>query len=180
MGRAIEGLICGVIACVSASAPAASTARLSPELQKLDVSVGRWELHGTTRDAKSGKVGEFTWSEDCRWSPNSLYLECTFSNVWAGRPVESLVVDTYNATDHGYWHYELFSSGEPGEHPFVSRMEIRDDTWIEYGRKAIPGKQSGERIVYRWDPPGRVHVAIESSQDGVHWSVEAQGDGLKQ
>ncbi len=177
MKRAIEGLVCAVI--LGGSAHAAGAARLSPELQKLDVSLGRWVFHGTTRDAKSGRVGDFTWNEDCRWSPNSLYLECTFSNVWAGRAVESLVVDTYDTKDHEYWHYELYSSGEPGAHPFVSRMTIRGATWIEYGRNAVPGKRSGERIVYRWGPPGRVHVALESSKDGVHWIVDAQGDGTK-
>ena len=98
--RAIEGLICALIVCAPAAAPADGAAHLSPESRKLDVSSGRWRFHGTTRDAKTGKVGDFTWNEDCRWSPNARYLECTFSNVWAGRRVESLVVDTYNAKDH--------------------------------------------------------------------------------
>lgn len=152
----------------------------SPELQKLDVSVGRWVFHGKTLNAKSGKPGSFTWNEDCRWSPNHLYLECTFSNVWAGRAVESLVVDTYNTADHSYWHYELYASGEKGNNPFVSRMEINGNTWIEHGRDVIPGKQAGERIVYNWNPPNRVHVAIETSEDGVHWTATDEGDGVKQ
>jgi hypothetical protein len=152
----------------------------SPELEKLDVSVGRWVFHGQTLQTASGKPGTWTWNEVCQWSPNHLYLECTFSNVWSGKPVESLVVDTYNTADHSYWHYELYASGEKGDKPFVSRMEVDGNTWIEHGRDVVPGKQTGERIVYNWDPPNRVTVAIEASKDGVHWEAVNQGEGIKQ
>jgi hypothetical protein len=171
------------LVCVAAFAFAPMMAggqSLSPELQKLDVSVGRWVFHGKELKTTSGKPGSFTWNEDCRWSTNHLYLECTFSNVWSGKAIESLVVDTYNTADHSYWHYELYASGEHGDKPFVSRMEIKGNTWIEYGQEAIPGKKTGERIVYEWDPPSRVSVAIETSEDGVHWTPVDQGNGVKQ
>lgn len=160
-------------------AQAASGTGASPELQKLDVSLGKWVFHGTTK-GRDGKTGSFTWNENCRWSPNHLFLECTFSNVWSGKPVESLVVDTYNSADKSYWHYEFYASGEKGDKPFVSRMEVNSDTWIEHGRDVIPGKQSGERIVYNWGPPGRVKVAIETSKDGTHWDAIDQGEGVRQ
>ncbi|HEV2468041.1 MAG TPA: hypothetical protein VGS78_02515 [Candidatus Sulfotelmatobacter sp.] len=154
---------------------------LSPETQKLDVSVGRWVFHGKTLKTKSGKPGSWTWNEDCRWSPNHLYLECTFSNVWSGKAVESLVVDAYNSADHSYWHYELYAAGEKGDDPFVSRMDIDGNTWIEHGQDSIvPGKKTEERIVYHWDPPNHVTVAIETSADGVHWTAIDQGEGVKQ
>lgn len=153
---------------------------VSPELQRLDVSAGRWVFHGKELKMKSGKPGSFTWNEDCAWSSNHLYLECTFSNVWSGKAIESLVVDTYNTADHNYWHYELYATGEKGDKPFVSRMEIKGNTWIEYGQEAVPGKKTGERIVYRWDPPSRVSVAIETSKDGVRWTAVDQGEGVKQ
>lgn len=95
--------ICAALFAISPTPVAAQS--LSPELKKLDVSVGRWVFHGKELKTKSDKPGAFTWNEDCRWSPNRLYLECTFSNVWAGKPIESLVVDTYNTRDRSYWHY---------------------------------------------------------------------------
>ncbi len=160
--------------------PSIAQQPLSPSLAKLDVSAGRWVFHGKTLGTASNKPGSWTWNEDCRWSPNNLFLECTFSNVWSGKAVESLVVDTYNEVDHGYWHYELYASGEHGKDPFVSPMEIHGNTWIEYGEKAIPGKRTGTRIVYQWEPPNRVNVAIEVSKDGSHWTTVDQGEGLKQ
>lgn len=173
-----------VLACVFAFAlcPAlqAQSQSLSPQLQKLDVSAGRWTFHGKELKTKSGKPDSFTWNEDCRWSPNHLYLECTFSNVWAGRPIESLVVDTYNTRDNSYWHYELYATGEHGSNPFVSRMDINGNTWIEYGQPAVPGKKPGERIVYHWNPPNRVSVAIQTSKDGTNWTTVDQGEGDKQ
>lgn len=173
-------LVLGVVSALALwGMPAVAQTGSSPELQKLDVSVGRWVFHGTSK-TKSGKTQPFTWNENCEWSPNHLYLECTFSNVWAGRAVESLVVDTYNTADKSYWHYELYAGGEKGDHPFVSRMDVNGNTWIEYGQQAVPGKKTGERIVYHWDPPKRVSVAIETSKDGVHWTAVDQGEGVKQ
>ena len=177
--RLLLSLVCSA-AFAFAPMLAASGRPLSPELQKLDISAGRWVFHGKTLKTKSGKPGSWTWNEDCRWSPNHLFLECTFSNVWSGRAVESLVVDTYNSADRSYWHYELYATGEHGKNPFVSRMEIKGDTWIEYGQEAVPGKKVGTRIVYRWNPPNRVNVAIENSKDGVHWTAVDKGEGIKQ
>ncbi len=145
----------------------------TPEFHKLDISEGHWVFHGTTLKTRSGKPAPWTWNEDCRWSPNHLYLQCTFSNVWGGKPVESLVVDTYNTTDHRYWHYEFYSGGAPGDKPFVAPMDINGNTWIEHGEK-------GMRIVYVWDSPKHVLVTIEKSKDGVHWDVIDRGEGIKQ
>ncbi|HEV2388014.1 MAG TPA: hypothetical protein VGS20_12250 [Candidatus Acidoferrales bacterium] len=170
-----------IFAAVLASGPAVAAGNppLSPELQKLDISVGRWVYHGKTLKTRSGKPAPWTWNADCRWSPNQLYLECAFSNNWAGKQVESLVVDTYNAVDHSYWHYEVYASGERGNNPFISRMTVQGNTWIEAGQEAVPGKKVGERVVYRWLSPTRVSVAIEHSQDGVHWEAVDQGEGTK-
>jgi len=174
-------LLLALVSAISVFAPGLAAGQTSsPELQKLDVSVGRWVFHGKELKTKSGKPGKFTWKEDCRWSLNHLYLECTFSNVWSGKAIESLVVDTYNTADRSYWHYEVYATGEHGDKPFVSRMEINGNTWIEYGQKAIPGKRAGERIVYNWQPPNRVSVAIETSKDGEHWTAVDEGEGVKQ
>lgn len=167
---------------VSGSSPsfAANGSPLSPELQKLDISVGRWVYHGKSMKTKSGKPGSWTWNENCQWSPDNVFLECTFTNDWSGKIVKSLVVDTYNTKDHTYWHYELFAAGAGGDHPFVSRMAIHGNTWIEYGPDTDHGKKLSERIVYRWQSTTHVSVAIQTSTDGAHWVTLDQGEGIKQ
>ena len=188
-------LVCGAAFALSPMEAAAGQP-LSPALRKLDISLGRWVFHGRTlikssgKPGSSGKIGSsgkpghmpgtWVWRENCRWSPNHLYLECTFSNLWSGKAVESLVVNTYNRVDHSFWHYELYASGEPGRRPFIAPLRIHGNIWIESGRPAIPGKQLGERIVYWWGPPGHVKVAIENSRDGVHWKAVDRGAGVRQ
>ncbi|HUX67974.1 MAG TPA: hypothetical protein VMV31_10860 [Terriglobales bacterium] len=165
-------LFCALAAPLWAAPPA--------PVQALDISSGHWIFHGQTMKTASGRGGgSFTWDEHCAWSPNHLFLQCTFSNNWAGRAMESLVVDTYNRTDHTYWHYEFFALGQGGGRPFVSRMQIQGNTWIEYGAPAA-GQRPAERIVYRWDSPRRVRVAIEASKDGSHWTTVDEGVGRKQ
>ncbi len=179
MKRVIFLLICIAMLAISPALVAAPQP-LSPELQKLDISIGRWIYHGKTMPSATNKGGSWTWNADCRWSGNMVFLECSFTNDWAGKIVKSLVVDTYNGEDQTYWHYEMFATGAKGDKPFVSKMAIHGNTWIEYGQEAARGKKIGERIVYRWQSPTRVSVAIEISRDGVHWKTVDQGEGVKQ
>jgi hypothetical protein len=79
-----------------------------------------------------------------------------------------------------FWHYELYATGEPGNHPFVSLLNINGNAWIEHGQQAVPGKKTGERILYHWSPPNRVSVAIQTSKEGVHWTAVDDGEGVKQ
>lgn len=175
-------LALAIFAAALASAPVLRAANppLSPELQKLNVSVGRWIYHGKTLKPRAGTSGSWTWNEDCRWSSDQTYLECTFTNDWSGKVVKSLVVDTYNTKDHSFWHYELYASGVGGNHPFVSRMAIHGNTWIEYTQQTDHGKKTGERVVYRFSSPTRVSVKIQVSRDGAHWVTMDRGEGVKQ
>jgi hypothetical protein len=173
-------ILTAALGCAPALAAANRPPVPSPELRKLNISVGRWVFHGKTMRAPGGKNGSWTWHEDCRWSANGIFLECSFANDWSGRMVQSLVVDTYNTTDHSFWHYEMFAAGASGKHPFVSRMTIHANMWVEYGHETEHGKQVGERIVYRFTSPTRVNVAIQVSRDGVHWVTVDQGVGIKQ
>ncbi len=166
-------LICGTLFLQLALG---AESRPSASVRKLEISLGRWVFHGKTFGKPGAKPGVWTWNEDCAWSQNRLFLECTFSNVWSGKPVESLVVDTYNSADHEFWHYELYASGEHGAHPYVTPMTVKGNRWIE----DEPGKKSRDRIVYVWESSRRVKVTIEKSTDGVHWTVTDEGIGIKQ
>ena len=167
-------------AMVSVSALAAGNQALSPELQKLDISAGRWVYHGKTLNTTSGKAGNWTWNEDCGWSANRVFMVCSFTNNWAGKTVKSLVVDTYNRKDKSYSHYELFNGGDSGAKPFISKMTIIGNTRIEYVTDSEHGKKIETRITYAFDSPTHVKVKIEISHDGTHWVTVDEGEGVKQ
>src|SRR5690242_18647124 len=124
---------------------AAGFAPPAPQLKALDVKAGHWVYHGTTTDAVTGKAGTFSWDEHCSWSSDKLFLMCSFDNDWSGDKVQSLVVDTWNAKDQVYWHYEFFSVGAPGANPFSSKMTIQGNTWTELGEDSTQGKKSYDR-----------------------------------
>lgn len=169
-----------LVSVMATPALAAERKAPSPEMQKLGVSVGRWVFHGETPKAGHGKAGQWTWKEDCRWSENREFLLCSFDNVWSGRSVKSLVVDTWNDRDHGFWHYELFNSGAGGAKPFAARMTIDGNTRVEYAESIDHGKPSRTRITYVFDSPGHVDVKIESARGDSKWVTVARGEGVKQ
>lgn len=169
----------GLAVCASASAFAAGNRGMSPELQKLDVSAGRWVYHGQTLHARGGRAESWTWNEDCSWS-QARFMVCSFRNDWAGMLVHSVVVDTYNGKDRSYWHYELFDGGDSGAKPFIARMAISGNTRIEYAEEMKNGKKSMTRITYVFDTPTHVNVKIETSGGGAKWVTVDEGVGVKQ
>ena len=76
--------LCVLLSAAVGAAPAwaGDPQAASPELQKLDVSLGHWVFNGESINARSGQSTPFTWNENCQWSSNHLFLECTFSNNW--------------------------------------------------------------------------------------------------
>jgi hypothetical protein len=169
-----------LVAIGAAPAFAAEHPSPSPEMQKLDVSVGRWVFHGETPKTPSGKAGEWTWKEDCQWSEDREFLLCSFDNVWSGKHVKSLVADTWNDHDHAFWHYELFNSGAGGAEPFAARMTIDGNTRVEHAEGSDHGKPYKTRITYVFDTPTHVDVKIETAHGNTGWVTVAHGEGVKQ
>ncbi|MGH8403293.1 MAG: hypothetical protein ACRESO_07835 [Gammaproteobacteria bacterium] len=109
-----------------------------------------------------------------------MFMVCSFTNDWSGTAIKTLVVDTYNQQDHGFWHYELFNDGKTGAEPFISRMSINGNTRVEYAESVDAGKKYKTRITYVFDSPTHVKVKIEISRHGGFWVTVDQGEGVKQ
>jgi hypothetical protein len=152
----------------------------APQLKALDAQAGHWIYHGTTTDSATGKTGTFTWDEHCSWSSDKLFLNCSFDNDWSGEKVQSEVVDTWNAKDQAYWHYEFFAVGASGDKPFSSKMTIQGNTWTELGEDDDGGKKSFDRISYVYTSPTKVSVKVEVSPDQKRWKTVLEGTGIKQ
>jgi hypothetical protein len=158
-------------ACIS------SVALAGPE--QLAVSEGSWIYHGhVLGDAKSPPT-DFVWHADCRWSANRVFMNCSFANIWGGKHINSLVVDTFNAHDNAFWHYEIFEDSDAPEKPFASKMQIdgpvRSEEWTETDR----GKTMHQRIVYTFVSDKKVTVSFQQSEDGNAWKTTAEGRGDK-
>lgn len=162
------------------SAPSvAGPANISTHLEKLSVSLGRWTYHGESIKTPYRQPGKWIWHADCRWSQGRAFLLCGFVNVWSGHKVSSMVLDTYNPDDRAYWHYEVFASGARGNHPYVSRMTIHGNRWMEKGKARIHGKVYLERITYDFFDRRKVSVVIQLSKKGRHRVTIDRGTGIR-
>jgi Protein of unknown function (DUF1579) len=165
--------------CIAGAALAQSPPADGAKLRQLDVSAGRWVYHGHFFGGAGAPASPWTWHEECRWSGNRLFMLCTFSNTWAGRHVDSVVVDTYDPKGHSFWHYEIFNSGRSAGKPFAVRMHIDGATRTESWTGKSKGKTVHQRIVYEFASAERVTVLFQESRDGAHWKTTASGTGEK-
>jgi len=161
---------------VASSAWCTDTRSLAPELQPLDVTAGTWLYHGEDLAVGDQKGGKWTWLEQCEWSPNKAFMACSFTMNNPGKTVKSHAVSTYNNSDKSYWHYEMFDSDGSGAEPFIARMTVEGNTWIAYGKS----DNKTFRVTYRYSPPTKATVSVELSNDNVHWTTVARGEGIKQ
>lgn len=159
----------------SASGPRTSDAHLA----QLNVSAGRWVYHGHFLGHGDSRPRSWTWHEDCRWSATHVFMLCSFSNTWAGRHVDSVVVDTYDPQKKTFWHYEIFNTGRAAGKPFAARMRIDGATRSEAWTRRRDGKVVHQRIVYEFAAGGKVSVSFQQSSDGTHWKTTATGTGEK-
>jgi hypothetical protein len=168
-------LILIALAC-SIRSNAADLPPLPPELQSLDIASGKWEYNGENLATSDQKAEKWTWSQDCAWSANRAFMACGFVMRSPGKVVKSLSVSTFNYTDKHYWHYEVFDSDGSGADPFISQMTLSGNTWTNYGK----ADKKTYRVIYHFTSPTHVNVRIELSSDNTHWTLVAQGDGVKQ
>jgi hypothetical protein len=175
-------LLPGFLLVLVSSLPCAAIAQSPPAdspLHQLDVSAGRWVYHGHYVGAKPGHASNWTWNEDCRWSANRAFILCSFSNTWAGRHVDSVVIDTYDPHGKSFWHYEVFNSGDSAGKPFASKMQIDGATRTESWSDMRHGKSVHQQIVYKFASDSKVTVVFQRSTDGTHWDTTATGTGEK-
>lgn len=173
----------GVLLLLGSGIAAAALAQDAPtdraRLHELDVSAGRWVYHGHFLGGSGAHPSPWTWHEDCHWSDNRVFMLCSFSNTWAGRHVDSVVVDTYDPKRSTFWHYEVYSTGGSAGKPFASRMQIDGATRTEAWTETRKGRSVQQRIVYKFASANSVTVQFQQSKDGTHWTTTASGTGKK-
>ena len=177
--RLLPVFLLSLVSYMPAAALAQSPPAESSPLHQLDVSAGRWVYHGHFVGGKGAHPGAWVWHEDCRWSGNRVFMLCSFSNTWAGKHVDSVVVDTYDPHGNSFWHYEIFNSGDSAGKPFASRMRIDGATRVESWTDTRHGKSISQQIVYKFASDSKVTVLFQRSKDGTNWETTATGTGEK-
>lgn len=168
-----------LLASLAPAAHAADATAPMAKLSQLDVSAGDWIYHGKFLATKTSHATPWTWHEHCEWSANHQFMQCSFANTWAGKRVNSLVVDTYNTHDHSFWHYELFNGSDTPDKPFAVKMQINGPLRTESWTQTENGSTRHQRIVYRFQSDEKVKVLFQRSDDGANWSTTAEGVGKK-
>lgn len=164
--------------CSVGAVSAASPVPLPPQLQVLNKAVGKWVYHGKNVQSPLTKAGNWTWNVDCAWSSNHAFLLCSFDMDWPEGPDRSIAIATYNKLDKSYWHYEVIDDVH-GNKPFVSRLTIAGDTWIE-SFDSMSGKAADRfRVVYHYTSPTTAAVMFQTSKDALHWVTIGRGEGIK-
>lgn len=175
----LPGLMVLLVSILPAVAAAAGPSAGPGRLRELGATAGRWVYHGDFRVRAGAPAAAWTWHADCGWAANGAFMVCSFANTWAGRHVNSVVVDTYDRRAHTFWHYEVFNSGRSAGRPFATKMQIHGRTWIESWRAVQGGKPVRERIVYRFASAERVRVWFQRSSEGRPWRTTASGVGTR-
>ncbi|HEY1613041.1 MAG TPA: hypothetical protein VGF97_05015 [Rhizomicrobium sp.] len=171
----VPGLLFSLATVISSTALATGEAGLA----QLATSEGTWVYHGRLLGDAKTPATDFVWHADCRWSANRAFMMCSFANIWGGKHINSLVVDTFNRHDKAFWHYEIFNDdGTPGK-PFASKMQIDGATRSEEWTENQHGKSVRQRIVYTFASVKKVAVSFEQSEDGKAWKTTASGTGEK-
>lgn len=155
---------------------AAGAKSLPPELRPLSVFAGTWLYRGANVATADQKAGNWRWWEKCGWSANKVFMACSFIMNDPDKTEKTLAISTYNYDEKRYWHYEAFSSGGGGAGPFIARMTFSGDTWTLQGKFG----DMSYRTIYHYDSPTKVAIRVERSQDDVHWTTVAHGEGRKQ
>ncbi|HEX3430305.1 MAG TPA: hypothetical protein VHT03_05415 [Rhizomicrobium sp.] len=171
----VAGLLALPAACVSS----ATFAARATGLEQLAISEGSWVYHGHVSGDAGSRPADFVWHSDCRWSANRAFMMCSFSNIWGKQHINSLVVDTFNTRDKGFWHYEIFEGGDAPGKPFASKMKIDGPKRIEEWTESHHGKTVRQRIVYKFASDKKVTVSFQQSEDGKAWKTTANGAGEK-
>jgi hypothetical protein len=175
-----SGWIVALLSVLLAPIAYANSPRRGRELSELSVSEGHWVYHGRFIPGVSSQRGKWVWNENCHWAENSEFMLCSFSNDWNGKHVSSIVVDTYNAEERSFWHFEVFNTGPSAQKPFAAKMIIRGNRRIEsWVVNSKDGNSKRERIVYVFSGTNRVKVLFQTLGANNAWLTTARGFGKK-
>jgi len=174
MKRAGMVLVAGLIFAAAAMAQTEAP-KPAPELKKLDVFVGTWNLEGTMKPGAMGPGGTMTENEKCEWMEGGFYLVCHSDYKSSMGNGVGLSVMGYSTEAKAYTYHEFSSTGE-----FVdSKGTIDGDTWTWTSEEKMGGMTMKGKFTIKVTSPSTYNFGFEMSQDGTKWTSAMEGKASK-
>lgn len=161
----------GVLVAVGLALGATLTAQAppqSPELKKLEVLLGTWNIDGDVQATLVSPAGKFTGTERVEWVPGGRFMEMSRDARAPSGPVRHRLVFGYDvvAKTHTAKWFDL-TGGGAGSFTFT----ITGSTWNMVGTGFNgEGTAFHERCVFTFSPGGSHTRTCDHSPDGKAWA----------
>jgi Protein of unknown function (DUF1579) len=143
-----------------------------PELKKLDVLAGSWNLDADMKPSPMGPAGKVIETEKCDWMEGNFYLVCRldFKSATMGNG-SGISILGYSADNKAYTYREFNSWGEFGD----SKGTVEGDIWTW----TSDDKMGKGRFIMKMLSPTSYNFSYEMSQDGTKWTMVMDGMATK-
>jgi hypothetical protein len=148
----------------------------APEIKKLDMFAGTWNLEGDLKPGAMGQGGTMTEHETCAWMEGGFFLVCNTSfksSMGDGTGTSFL---GYSTDDKIYTYREFNSWGEFDD----SKGSIDGDTWTWTSDEKMGEKTMKGRFTMKIVTPASYTFHFEMSPDGSAWTTIMDGKATKE
>src|SRR5436309_760948 len=163
------GLALISILIVAALCAAQEMPKPGPELKKIDIFAGSWNLDGDIKPAAhGGSGGKVVETEKCDWMEGDFYLVCHIefkSNVMGNG--SGLSIMGYSTEQKAYTYREFNSWGEFTD----SKGSLDGNTWTWTSDWKMGDTPMKGRFTMKVTSPTTYDFSFESSQDGSKWTL---------
>jgi hypothetical protein len=169
------GMALAVCTILAASALAQEMPKPGPELKKLDVLTGSWNLDGEMKPGAMGPGGKMTEIQKCEWMDGEFFLVCHADFKSSMGDGSGISVMGYSKDDKVYTYREFNSWGEFED----SRGSLDGDTWTWLGDEKEGGMVMKGRFTMKITSPTSYNFTFEMSPDGTKWTTVMDGKATK-
>lgn len=147
----------------------------APELAKLDVFAGSWNLEGNLKPGIMGPGGSMTENEKCEWMEGNFYLVCNSSFKSSMGKGVGLSVMGYSTDDGAFTYREFNSFGEFND----SRGTFDGDKWTWTSQEKMGDKTMKGRFIIKMTSATSYTFTFDMSPDGTTWDTVMDGKAEK-
>ena len=140
----------------------------TPELERLEVFLGTWNLEGQQYEGPFGPAAKITAVETYEWLPGGFFLVHRFDARIGGQPIACIEVIGHDASSQSYPTRTFCSDGNTNEWQFRER----DGVWTSAEAAPMARNPMQARSTSVFSDAGNTMTAKwEYSSDGAAWQT---------